>query len=238
MSGLSDRMIAVANAVTPGKRVADIGCDHAYISIYLIENGLSEAVIAMDIGEGPLVTARKNIEAAGLGDRIDVRCSDGFEALSRGETDAAVIAGMGGSLIISILEKGREIISPGYELVLSPQSDIKQVREYLRNNKYNIKEEIMIRDSGKLYNIIRVIFEPDSAAEFGEDTEVYDTYGEYLLKNPTELFRDFIHSEVSKLSSLIENLKKRDSNSAEDRCAALEHEKVIAERARDMIAGG
>ena len=106
--------------VTPGKRVADIGCDHAYTSIYLVEKGLAQNVVAMDVAEGPLKSAMKNIDSFGLGERIETRLSDGMTALVPGETDVAIIAGMGGLLVIDILRRGMNVWQSGYELILSP----------------------------------------------------------------------------------------------------------------------
>jgi Predicted SAM-dependent methyltransferase len=254
MSGLSNRMIAVANMVTPGKCIADIGCDHAYTSIYLIENGLAEMVIAMDIGAGPLDIARKNIMAAGLSDKIETRLSDGFAGILPSETDGAIIAGMGGGLIISILDKGRSEFTPGYELVLSPQSDISLVRRYLRKNQYIIKQEIMMEDQKKLYNIMRVVFDGDISKsaesadkiynEKGDSEEifsledVYDEYGEYLLKHPTELFMNYLKKDIEKKKALVEKLEGCEGDKASERLGVIKRELDMAEKAEEIVMGG
>ena len=150
---LSKRMKCLANMVTPGKRVADIGCDHALVSIYLVEEGISPKVLAMDIGEGPLEAAKANIEKYGLSESIETRLSDGMKELDEGETDGAVIAGMGGITIIGILEDGLHNIINGYELVLSPQSEISEVRAFLRTHGIKIIDEEMILEDDKYYNI-------------------------------------------------------------------------------------
>ena len=239
MAGLSDRMIAVAGMVTPGKRVADIGCDHAYTAIYLMEKGIAENVIAMDIGAGPLEIAAKNIEVAGFADKIETRLSDGFAKLRAGETDCAVIAGMGGGLIISILEKGRDIITPGYELVLSPQSDIDEVRRYLRKCGHYINKEIILSDQGKLYNIMMIdAFKNQS--EGRDETafeDIFDEYGEYLLKHPSELFLDHLNSEIDKKRNLITYLSQCGGDSASGRLEVIKRELGMAEKAKDYIEG-
>ena len=239
MAGLSERMIAVAGMVTPGKRVADIGCDHAYTAIYLAEKGIASKVYAMDVAAGPLEIGSRNVREAGLEDKIELRLSDGFSALLPGETDAAVIAGMGGSLILSILEGGRDIITPGYELVLSPQSDQPTVRRFLRNNKYNIKQEIMIEDQKKLYNIIRVVYAGDS--EFEEETsdmtDIYDEYGKYMLEHPSELFKEFLNSEIKKKKALVDKLTECGGDKASERLEIIKSELSLAEKAADYILG-
>ena len=152
---LSDRLKNVAELVSEHKKVADIGCDHAYVSIYLANERKAEKVIAMDVAKGPLEGAAKNISAAHLNETIETRLSNGFEALKKGETDCAVIAGMGGMLIIDILKAGISLMEPGYELILSPQSDQPRVRRFLRESCIYINKEINLYDSGKYYNILK-----------------------------------------------------------------------------------
>ena len=220
MAGLSERMIAVAGMVTPGKKVADIGCDHAYTAIYLASEGIASKVYAMDVAAGPLEIGRRNVRAAGLEEKIELRLSDGFRALLPGETDAAVIAGMGGSLIISILEGGREVITPGYELILSPQSDQSMVRAYLRNNKYIIKQEIMIEDQKKLYNIMRVVYVGEDGFKEEEPglTDIYDT-------------------DIEKKKALVERLDGCEGEKAAGRLEIIRQELNLALKAREYVLG-
>ena len=160
---MSKRMLAVADMVSRSReqdnktyRVADIGCDHAFVSIYLMQHGIADKVIAMDVNPGPLEAARKNIDrylGTSEGAEIDIRLSDGFAGLKKGETDAAVVAGMGGKLVISIIE-GADVFVPGYKLILSPQSDVPEVRLYLLEHGFKLMDEDMICEDGKYYNII------------------------------------------------------------------------------------
>ena len=136
--------------------------------------------------------AKKNIMSSGLSGKIDVRLSDGFDALEAGESDAVIIAGMGGNLIIDILKRGLHKMSAGYELVLSPQSDVPLVRSFLREYGFVIKDEEMLVEDGKYYNIIKA-----ELSETGLNTEtekkkndsaedkqliLNDTYGEKLIE--------------------------------------------------------
>ena len=139
-------------------RVADIGCDHAFVSIYLVQQGIADKVIAMDVNKGPLEAAQKNIKDYGSDGSIETRLSNGFDALRRGETDAAVIAGMGGKLVISIIDAA-DVFEPGYKLILSPQSDVREVRLYLLERGFRLLDEDMICEDGKYYNIICAEFE-------------------------------------------------------------------------------
>ena len=106
---LSARLAAVAALVEPGSRVADVGTDHGYIPIYLVQTGIADRAIAMDVRSGPLERARAHVDRLppGCRERIETRLSDGLKALSPGEADTVVIAGMGGELMIRILDEGQ-----------------------------------------------------------------------------------------------------------------------------------
>ena len=104
---LSKRLSAVASLITEGSRLADIGTDHGYVPIALVENGSIPSAVAMDVNKGPLERAQEHIREKHLEDRIKTRLSDGVKALEEGEADAVLIAGMGGMLVIRILDAGR-----------------------------------------------------------------------------------------------------------------------------------
>lgn len=153
---LSNRLQAVAEMVTPGNRVADIGCDHAYTSIYLLTNSISPYVVAMDINQGPLDGAKENVEKYGVEDKISIRKSDGLKLLHPGEVDTILIAGMGGRLMLQILTSHMEIVSAAKELVLQPQSEVYFVRKTLIELGYIIIEENMLKEDGKYYVIMKL----------------------------------------------------------------------------------
>lgn len=154
---LSDRMQAVVGLVEPCDRVADIGCDHGYVAMELIKRHTCKEVIATDINQGPLEQAKSNIRAYGMQEYIVTRLSDGVEALLPGEVDGIVCAGMGGRLVINILTQGKEIISRLQQLVLQPQSEISEVRSFLRESGFVIDKEDMIFEDGKYYPMMHVV---------------------------------------------------------------------------------
>ena len=158
---LSNRMEAVVNMVSPQSFViADIGCDHAYVSIALVERKLAQKVIAMDVRKGPLEIAKKNVTAYAMTDEIELRLSDGLDKILPGEADVIVIAGMGGLLIRDILERGKKILDVDGkrpELILQPQSDLAEVRIFLQENAYDIQQEKMLIEEGKYYTIIKAV---------------------------------------------------------------------------------
>ena len=138
---LSDRMRAVAGLVQPCKSIADIGCDHGYVAMELVRSKICRHVIAMDINSGPLDRAKQNIVEYDMQDYIETRLSDGVSALQMGETEGIVCAGMGGKLILSILEQGRDLIGGMKQVILQPQSELPEVRSYLRKKGYLIDKE-------------------------------------------------------------------------------------------------
>ena len=151
---LSKRLRMVADCVTKGNVVADVGCDHAYISIYLVERKVAPRTIALDVNEGPLLRAQENILSYGLENLITTRLSDGLHKLKPKEADSIIIAGMGGPLMIKILEEGSECVKAAKELILQPQSEIWRVREYLHNLNFEITKEDMCIDEGKYYTVL------------------------------------------------------------------------------------
>lgn len=153
---LSKRLLAVASLVTTGSIVADIGTDHAYIPLYLIQEKKAPGAIAMDVNEGPLLRAEEHVRDAGLTEQIRLRRSDGLEQLSPGECDCAVIAGMGGGLMIRILSAHPEITKSLKECILQPQSEIERVRSFLLEEGFVFLQEDMVLDDGKYYMMMKV----------------------------------------------------------------------------------
>ena len=145
--------------VSPGHAVCDVGCDHAYTSIALIQSSKCPYAVASDVRPGPLAAAAENIKAAGLSDVIDTCLADGVpedvhERLPEGRK-TLVITGMGGMLICQILERAGETAGIFDEMVLSPQSDIHLVRQRLKEMHFAITCEEMLIDEGKFYTVIR-----------------------------------------------------------------------------------
>ena len=119
---LSKRLQMNVSLVPQGARVADIGCDHGYAAIWLIQNQVAEKMVAMDINEGPIARAKEHIRREGLEKQIECRRSNGMEKLEPGEVDTLMIAGMGGPLMIDILKARPEVLEKVQTLVLQPQS--------------------------------------------------------------------------------------------------------------------
>lgn len=154
---LSDRMRAVAELVQPCKSIADVGCDHGYIAMELVRSNVCRHVIAMDINSGPLDRAKQNIVEYDMQDYIETRLSDGVSALQVGEAEGIICAGMGGRLVLSILEQGKELVSSMKQVILQPQSELAEVRSYLRKKGYLIDKEDLVYEDGKYYPMMRAL---------------------------------------------------------------------------------
>ncbi len=197
---LSKRLQAVASMVTPGRRPVDVGCDHGYVPVYLVQAHIASKVLAMDINKGPLARARENIEKWGLSGQIETRLSDGLKNYSPKEADSLIIAGMGGLLIRDILRDGKDrgILDDFHELILSPHSDAHVVRRCLAQWGYEIDREIMLTDAGKYYTVIHAVKDAfGTQADQNEDDEMY---GGYLIR----------HKDPVLYQYLIKQLKERE----------------------------
>lgn len=167
---LSARMRALTEMVTPGSRVCDVGCDHGFVSVYLVQQGISPWVLAMDVRQGPLSRAQEHIRQQGLEAYIETRLSDGLTAMEAGEADTLICAGMGGRLMQRILTEGREKAQAMRELILQPQSELPAFRAFLRREGYVTVAENMIYEEGKYYPMMKVA-PPGSYAEDAGDAE-------------------------------------------------------------------
>ena len=140
---LSKRLSAVAEFVTPGGCLVDVGTDHGYVPIALLEQKKISSAIAMDVNRGPLERAREHITQYNMGDYIETRLSDGLHALRAGEGDSLLIAGMGGGLTIRILSEGEPLLSGFRELILEPQSDIDACVHGFWNTDFSLHRRIL-----------------------------------------------------------------------------------------------
>ena len=154
---LSGRLAAAASLIPNHKVIADIGTDHGYIPVYMCQEGHCPKAIAADIMPGPLQAAVTHVRQSGLADRIDCRLGDGLTCIQTGEADGAVICGMGGPLIVSILQASPGVWQEMEFLVLQPQSDSGAVRKYLYEAGWHIEAEEMLVEDGRLYEMMRAV---------------------------------------------------------------------------------
>lgn len=224
---MSERLITVGESLgtlhfDSFSCTADVGCDHGYVSMYLVLSGISKSAIAMDLRKGPLSAARNNVAEFGIADKVQVRLSDGLLGLSDGEADSLVIAGMGGKLMLSILEK-RDIASLGIKAgVLQPQSDIPEFRGYMRGRGFEIVDERMVFEDGKYYFPMVVSFTGDGkkyeaaleklveelSVSRDDALRLSDKYGLYNILRREELLQSYLEHGREVSSSIISSLNK------------------------------
>ena len=178
---ISDRLLACAGFVSPGDRVADVGCDHGYLSIHLLTNGIAKSCIASDINEQPLLSAVRNAEKFGVRSKMEFYISDGVRNIPR-DFGTMVCAGMGADTMVSILDAAPWLKNRQYRLILQCQSKTPMLRKYLSNNGWRIMEESVLRDGRFLYTVMEVYYEPDYPRL--TDGEYY--FSPALLENPSK----------------------------------------------------
>lgn len=214
---LSNRLEMVVSFVKQGESAADVGTDHGHVPVELVRRGIVKRAYAMDVRKGPLSKAEENIAAARMKEKIETRLSDGVQKLSAGEAESVIIAGMGGELVIHIMDQGRHVWDTVEQWVLSPHSELYKVREWLEKNGFVIVKEDMIFEEGKFYTVMDVRkavagLEALHEAE-AESTEKRYRYGTYLKRTKNQVFMDFLKDEEAKLLILKANLEKQASQS-------------------------
>ena len=198
------RLAAAASFGRKGKRVADIGTDHASLPIYIVGNDLSPYAVACDINKGPLNAAKQNIAAANLSDRIDTFLTDGLNGLEQFNPEDVYILGMGGELIWRIIEDSELTKQNGIRLILQPMTHPNDLRLGLYSNGFNIVDETLVRDRDRVYQII--VAEYDGVERTATEVELW--LGKKNIENGSE--------DLSNLASLYAGAMKKKI----DGCAA------------------
>lgn len=197
---ISERLKCVAGLVNKGARVADIGTDHAYLPIYLVQNEISNKVYACDVRKEPLRRAKLHIDEYGLSDKITTQLCDGLKGINKGDVDTVTICGMGGKLMKNILKAGIDKLGDNTQLVLSAQSELRDFRKYLLETGIDIKSEHMLLEDGKYYFIFDC---------------VYNTQDEYYL-NVTNIQQNNIYEHAAVAGDIHNNNIHNNDSHKED----------------------
>ena len=163
--------------------LADIGCDHGFFFAAALKRGLCRSVIASDISAPSLEKARRLAEKEELTGRIEFRCCDGFVGFTPGEATGAALLGIGGELIVSILKRGKDAAQSFGRIVMQPMRGEAELRQYLYENGYAVRDEAVVFDAGRYYQLIAVNYAPDEAAALPPDwPEGYYQFGPVALE--------------------------------------------------------
>ncbi|QVK19171.1 SAM-dependent methyltransferase [Mycoplasmatota bacterium] len=182
---ISKRLNTIALNVIPFRHVIDVGTDHCLVPIYLLLNNYIDDAIATDLNEGPINEAKKNIEHYNLENRVDTRCGNGLQTVSKKDPcDVIIVAGMGGKLITDILQSGSHLMHLNKRLILQPNVNEESVRQWLCENHYEIVNEIIIKEDNVFYEIIVANYTQEKTQYTFDEIK----FGPLLLKDKNELF--------------------------------------------------
>lgn len=224
---LSSRLQCIADRIDKNTYIADIGTDHAYIPIYLIRRGICSRVIGTDVRTGPLNRAERNVRLYGLQDRIELRKGYGLSPVAYGEIDCAVMAGMGGFLLCDILEKEKEKAQKIEKFIIQPVQAPEAIREYLYINDYRIYDEVLVKEKGKIYQIMTV----GHGTEYIDDS-LYFEIGKKLIDRKDPLLTELIEGKIDELTKVIHKIGNEDTENALNR---LEECKYSIKRLEEVL---
>ena len=232
MMKLSKRLDTVVSMVTKGNSVADVGCDHGFVPIKLVESGIAPYAFALDVRKGPLERASEHIKEHGLSEKITTRLSDGLEKLSLNEADSLVMSGIGGILMMRLLKNGEEVAKTFKEMILSPQSEIEDVRRYLVENGYSIKYEHVLCDEEKYYFIFYVIVKQDERKWTDEEF----CYGKDICEKDTDVFLAYLEKEEKQCCQILEKMEQvEESDRSRQRIEQIRAKIVCIKNRRQMV---
>ncbi len=237
---LSKRLKSLTDMVSQGKRVVDVGCDHGFVSIYLVQHEISPSVLAMDVRKGPLSRAQEHIEEYELQDYIETRLSDGLLEYKMGEAQSLVCAGMGGKLMMKILTESEEKAKALEELILQPQSELPAVRRFLKTEGYLTLDENILCEEGKFYFLFKVRFDPETlqkqkVAE-SEENRLFEKYGKLLLQRKHPVLREYLEYMLETETQIAKKLCDSQAERAQGRLAEVEAELEDLKMALAMFA--
>ncbi|MDL4841518.1 tRNA (adenine(22)-N(1))-methyltransferase [Aquibacillus rhizosphaerae] len=206
---ISERLQLVASFLPKRAFFADIGSDHAYLPCFVCINDKYAKAIAGEINEGPYQSAKRTVEELKLQEQIEVRKGNGLAVIKETEVSHVVIAGMGGSLISTILAEGKANLKKVERIIAQPNVDADTVRKWFFNNNYHLVDEKIIKEDGRIYEVLVGI--RGNAGESPYTKENLDRellFGPFLLREKTEPFKEKWRSELEKKLLALEQIKK------------------------------
>lgn len=210
--------------------MADIGSDHAYLPIYLLQKGIAVSAVAGEVNEGPFRGAERNVRAHGYAAQISVRRGDGLAVIEPGEVEVITIAGMGGGTIREILRAGEAKLAGVQRLVLSPQGDGDTLRRWLLERGWQIVDEDMLAEDDQIYEI--VVFE---RGEMRLDDPVALELGPLLLERKHPLLVERVAYEQGKIDRALKSIEKARGESGEERRRELLARRAMLEEVKARV---
>lgn len=198
---INDRLKKIGDLVDKDSLVLDVGCDHALLSIYLVKIKKHKKVVASDINEGPLESARENIKKYKIEDNIELRLGDGLDTYTS-DIDTVIISGMGGRTMIGILKNNIKKVKNIKTIILSPNNYQQDVRVYLTSIGFFINEECLVKEGKIIYQIMKF----KRGREHLSKKEAF--FGPILLKNKDNLFKEYYNRELLQRNIILKLLPK------------------------------
>lgn len=223
---MQPRLQQLADLVPQGARLADIGTDHGYLPVYLIQRGRIPFAIAADVGHEPLQHAIRTADEYGVAG-IDFRLCDGLRGISEDEVDTIVIAGMGGETIVHILSAAAWTRAPGrYMLLLQPMTKAGELRRWLVDNGYRFTDERLVRDKNFLYPVMVI-----TGGEQPQLSEIETEYGVCLRDDP--LYQEYLGIQIARLQRAADGKRRSGSTAARLEAEMLDKRCLILQRMRE-----
>lgn len=243
---LSARLQVIADELSLGCRMADIGSDHALLPVYAVKNGKASFAVAGEVNDGPYEAARRQVAEAGEQSRISVRKGDGLAVINPGEVDAITIAGMGGALIVSILASGIDKLTGVKRLVLQPNVGEEFVRSWLIENGWYLEKEQILEEDGKIYEVLTAVADPGAEAlneQLYQDKAMNGSIviskplllriGPRFIMNPSPILLKKWQGEIAKLEKICRQVALSDQEASRERESELRQE---IEQLKEVLA--
>jgi tRNA (adenine22-N1)-methyltransferase len=224
---LSARLQAVADLALPDLPAADIGCDHAQLAAWWVHSGRVPRAVASDLRPGPLAQARASLEALGI-EGVDVRLGSGLSTLAPGEAATIALAGMGGQLMVSLLEACPDVVRSARRIILQPNTAWGDVRRHLAGHGIALQAETLTDDGGHLY--LTLAFDPTARGATWTEADI--VLGPLLRRARPPLMQRWITQRRAHLQTLRQQLEQR-LGAEHPRIAELTAEAAVLERAVD-----
>lgn len=222
---ISNRLKCVASMIDKCSSIADIGTDHGYLPIHLIQNGICNTAIASDIKKGPLNKAKANIRKYEMEEKIECRLGAGLSTIKVNEVDCAVISGMGGNLISDIIEEDLEVFKSLKYAVLQPVQNPEVLRKYLYDKGFNIIDEELCIDENKYYEIIKVGYNNVVVIK----DNIYYEISEKLIEKKHPLVKQYIEYKIEKNKHIIDNIDLCNSNALKRKQELIQKNHILKE---------
>lgn len=207
---LGARLQAIADFVKPGARLADIGTDHAYLPIYLIQQGVVSWAVAGEVNHGPFKAAQQTIANENLTNTISLRLGDGLKVIDAGEVDTIVIAGMGGATIVDILQESSKVVESLVRIIVQPMVAAAAVRRWFTDNGWQIADEALVVDEGRLYEIIVA---EQGKVPFPELDPILNEIGPVLWQKKSTLLALHIEQLINQTKRILQEMTAGNSKS-------------------------